>query len=384
MAFAATHGWPRYFRMAGWGALIASFCLAAQAQLKLGISGPMEGKNAGSMLEIVKGAEIFFQRVNEAGGIGGQKVLLVPRDDDFQVERTVTAVTRLIEQDQVLALLLVRGTPHNQAILPLLAKHRIALIGPSTGAMAFHQPVNPYVFNVRTAYQVEARQLVALLKTTQVRRIAVLYVSDGFGKDVLQGLNQGFMEAAMQPSAIAAFDRDLGAKDSTAFVTPHLPELLKSDPEVIIVVGAGLAVKNATLAIRAAGSHASIATLSNNASSAFVQLMGTNARGTIVSQVFPDVKNFTNPLIREAQIAARKGNVTLTPGMMEGYAAAKVAAQALKNAGPSPTRAGVLRALEAMDRVEIGNITLGFSPTDHTGLEQADLSMITRDGGFLR
>lgn len=365
-------------------ALATGISLAATAQLKIGLSGPLLGKNAGSMVEIVTGAEICIQQANEAGGVGGQQVVLVARDDDFQVSRTVEVVRKLIEDDKVLALMLVRGTPHNEAILPLLAKHRIALIGPSTGAMLFHQPVNPYVFNVRTAYQLEAKQLIALLKTTQMRRIAVLYVSDGFGKDVLVGLNQGFMEANLQPSAVAAFDRDLAGKDNTGFVEPLLPQLLKSQPEVVIVVGAGLAVKNATLAIRAAGSHANIATLSNNASTAFVKLMGEHARGTIVSQVFPDVKSHANPFVREALIAAHKNKVTLTPGMMEGFAAAKVMIQALRKAGPGPTRAGVLKALESIDRLDLGAGTISFSPADHTGLDHTDLSMITRNGSFLR
>lgn len=364
--------------------LLAALPLAAAAQLKIGLSGPLEGKNAGSMLEIVKGAEIYFNQVNEAGGIYGQKVQLLARHDDFKVEKTVAAVRKLIEEDQVLALMLVRGTPHNEAILPLLAKNRVALIAPSTGAMIFHQPVNPYVFNVRTAYQTEARRLVELLKTTQMRRIAVLYVSDGFGKDVLVGLNQGFIDVQLQPIAVVPFDRDAATRDNTDFVAASMPKLIKADPEVIIVVGAGLAVKNATLAIRAAGSHANIATMSNNASGAFVALMGGNARGTIVTQVFPDPKNYINPLVAEAQVAARASKVTLTSGMMEGFAAAKVTTAALKAAGRAPSRASLLRSLETLSRVDIGSSQVTYSERDHTGLTATDLSMITRDGSFLR
>jgi ABC-type branched-subunit amino acid transport system substrate-binding protein len=364
--------------------LLAAVSLSAHAQLKLGVSGPLEGKNAGSMLEIMKGAEIYVQSVNAAGGIRGQKVVLVARDDNFEVPRTVATVKKLIEEDQVLALMLVRGTPHNEAILPLLAQNRIALIGPSTGAMVFHQPVNPYVFNVRTTYQLEAKKLVELLKTTQMRRIAVFHVDDGFGKDVLAGLIEGFSAAGMVPTVVVGFNRDAATKDSNAFVQPHLPVLLKGDPEVIIVVGAGLAVKNATFAIRAAGSTAKIATLSNNASSAFVKMLGAHARGVIVSQVFPDEKDHMNGFVREAQIAAHKDKIILKPGMMEGFATAKVAVQALKNAGPTPTRASVLRALETMDRFDMGNVNIGYSARDHTGLELTDLSIISRDGSFLR
>jgi branched-chain amino acid transport system substrate-binding protein len=357
---------------------------AGHAQIKLGISGPLEGSNAGSMLELVKGAEMYLASVNEAGGVGGRRVLLVARNDDFKVEQTVKVARRLIEEDGVIALMLVRGTPHNEAILPVVAEHKVPLIGPSTGAMLFHQPVNPYVFNVRTPYQVEAQKLVSLLHLSGLRQIAVLHVGDSFGRDVLEGLKQGFAAAGLAPTAVVAFDRNLALKDSTEFMQPALAELAKPGHEGIIVVGAGLAVKNAVAALRQAGSTAKIATLSNNASTAFIKMLGPHARGVIVTQVFPNEKDYMNAFVREAWRLAERNKVTLTPGMLEGYASAKVAVQALRAAGPNPTRASLLRALNSMERFDMGNLALGFSPADHTGLDHTDLSIISKDNAFLR
>jgi ABC-type branched-subunit amino acid transport system substrate-binding protein len=365
-------------------AALVSLALTAHAQLKIGISGPLQGSNAGSMLEIVKGAQMHVDQVNAAGGIAGQKVVIVARDDNFEVPKTVAAVTHLIEDDNVLALMLVRGTPHNEAILPLLAKYKVALVGPSTGAMIFHKPVNPYVFNIRTAYQLEAQNLVALLKTAGMVKIAVLHVGDTFGKDALAGLKSGFIDQNLQPATIIPFDREKAAKDNTDWMQPLLPELAKTDPQVIVVVGAGLAVKNAVFALRASGSNARVATLSNNASTAFIKLLGEYSRGVIVTQVFPDERNYENAFVRDAKIASGKSKVTLTPGMMEGFAAAKVMVRALKDAGPSPSRASVLRALDSMQKFDLGDLPLGYSPSDHTGLEMTDLSIITKDKSFLR
>jgi ABC-type branched-subunit amino acid transport system substrate-binding protein len=358
--------------------------LASAQPLRLGISGPLEGSNAGSMLELVKGAEMYVNAVNEQGGVGGRKIVLVARNDDFKVDRTVAVVRKLIVEDGVLALLLVRGTPHNEAILPLVAEHKVALIGPSTGAMVFHQPVNPYVFNVRTPYQVEARKLVNLLHLSGLRKIAILHVADGFGRDVLAGLREGFKASGIEPAAVVAYDRETALKDGTAFMEPALPLLKQADPEGIIVVGAGLAVKNAVAALRQAGSQAKIATLSNNASTAFIKMLGPNARGVIVTQVFPGEKDYMNGFVREAWRLAERNGVALTPGMLEGFAGAKVAVAALRAAGSNPTRASVLRALNSMERLDLGNMTLGFSPEDHTGLDITDLSIITKDNTFLR
>jgi branched-chain amino acid transport system substrate-binding protein len=367
--------------------LLSLLALAApgvHAQIKLGISGPLEGSNAGSMLELVKGAEIYLASVNEKGGVAGKRVTLIARNDDFKVEQTVKVARKLIEEDGVIALMLVRGTPHNEAILPLVAEHKVPLIGPSTGAMVFHMPVNPYVFNVRTPYQVEAQKLVKLLHLSGLRQIAVLHVADSFGGDVLEGLKQGFAAIVLKPTAVVAFDRNAALKDTTEFMQPALAELTKPEHEAIIVVGAGLAVKNAVVALRAAGSTAKIATLSNNASTAFIKMLGPNARGVIVAQVFPNEKDYMNPFVGEAWRLAERNKLTLTPGMLEGYASAKVAVQALRSAGPNPTRASLLKALNSMERFDMGNLALGFSPTDHTGLEHTDLSIISKENTFLR
>lgn len=368
--------------LTGLSLLLPSF--SSSAQIKLGISGPLEGKNAGSMLELVKGAELYFDHINQAGGVNGQKIVVVARNDNFEVEKTVVAVKQLIEQDQVTALLLVRGTPHNVAILPLVAQHKIPLIGPSTGAMVFHKPVNPYVFNIRTTYQREAEKLVALLKTTGQTKIAVLHVNDGFGQDVMVGLKSGFIDANLQPLVVLPFDREAAAKDSVDFMKPIQAQVTASDPQVVIVVGAGLAVKNAVVALRAVGSTAKIATMSNNASNAFIKLMEPNERGIIVSQVFPDEKSFTHPFVREAQMMAYKKKITLTPGMMEGFAAAKVVVKGLQGAGSPPTRASLHKSLESMRSFDLGGLLISFTPTDHTGLDITDLSIITKEKAFLR
>lgn len=362
---------------------LLSYAFHSEAQIKLGISGPLEGSNAGSMLEVLKGAEIYINHVNAQGGVAGQKIQIVARHDNFEVDKTVAVVKQLIERDNVTALLLVRGTPHNQAILPIVTEARVPLIGPSTGAMLFHKPVQKYVFNVRTAYQLEAEKLVRLLKTSGMERIAVLHVADAFGQDVMIGMKSGFIDQNLQPTIVQAFDRVLAAKDSTDFMKPLLASLLKSDPQVIVVIGAGLAVKNAVVAIREAGSQAKIATMSNNASTAFIKLLDKNGRGVIVSQVFPDEKSLTSPFVREAQQIAYANKVTLTPGMMEGFAAAKVTVKGLKDAGPNPTRESLTRALESMRAFDLGDLVIGYSPTDHTGLEMTDLSMISPKG-FLR
>ena len=70
-------------------------------------------------------------------------------------------------------------------------------------------------------------------------------------------------------------------------------------------IGSGSAVADGTKAIRAAGSRAQIATLSNNAAGGFIKLMGENAHGTVVTQVFPPERSMAAPIVKEASDLAR-------------------------------------------------------------------------------
>ena len=53
-------------------------------------------------------------------------------------------------------------------------------------------------------------------------------------------------------------------------------------------------------------------------------------------------------------------------------------------AAPRPSRERILAALNAMDYLDLGGLEIGYSPTDHTGLDFADLSIIGADGKFRR
>ena len=137
--------------------------------------------------------------------------------------------------------------------------------------------------------------------------------------------------------------------------------------------------------MRTAGSAAQIVTLSNNASSGFTKSLGANARGVIVTQVFPNERAVTYPMVKEAQeLAKTKGLTEISPAMLEGFAAAKVLVEALRRAGPQPNREKVQSALEGLQKFDIGGLDISYSPTDHTGLDFTDLSIISHDGKFRR
>jgi branched-chain amino acid transport system substrate-binding protein len=370
--------WSATFTALGLAGLIA-FGSPAWAQLRIGNPSGITGSVAAGVKENIDGAKLYFDAVNARGGVNGQKIELLSVDDKFDPKVTVEVSRKLITEQKVLALFLNRGTPHSQALLPMLAEFKVPLVGPSTGAMVLHEPVNPWVFNVRATYQREAARAIEHLATIGITRIALLTTDDTFGADGLEGALKGFAEAKLKPALQETFQRD------KPDFTEQAKRVNSSNAQAVLVVGSAGNTANAVKAIRAAGSKAQAVTLSNNASEGFIKLLGEHARGVIVTQVFPNERSVSYPLIKEAlDLARAKGLEGVSPAMMEGFAAAKVVTEGLRRAGPNPTPVALRDALEGMRNYDIGGLQISYSPTDHTGLDFSDLSIVNASGKFMR
>lgn len=353
-----------------WGA-------AAQAQILIGQTVGVTGTVAATVKEAGVGAMLYIDAVNAKGGVNGEKIKILTLDDKFDTKLTALNARKLIEEDGVIALFMTRGTPHTQGIVALLDQYGVPLIGASTGAMAFHQPVQRHVFNVRATYQREAEKAIAHLASIGITRIALIYVNDTFGSDGLQGAQNGMTAAKLKAVAVEKFDR---SKPDFSVIAPGVA---KADPQAIMIIGSGTAVVNGIKAVKAAGSGAQLVTLSNNASGGFVKLLGEHARGVIVSQVLPQTFRFA--LVKEATELAKMHNIKdLSPAMLEGFASAKVLVEALRRTGPKPTRERLQATLQSFQNFDLGGLVISYSPTDHTGLDYADLSIISADGKFRR
>ncbi len=351
---------------------------SAWAQIKIGQTVGLTGPVSGTVKEAVAGAKLYIDSINAKGGVLGERIDLMTLDDQFDVKQAAENARILIEEKKVIALFLNRGTPHTEAIMPLLAKYGVPLIAPSTGATLLHKPINRYIFNVRTSYQREVEKLIDHLYTVKTDRIALVHVDDTFGADALAGAEAAFAKNKITPVAVVKADRN---KPDFASI---VPALIKANPQTILWVASGTAVSEGIKALRTAGSTSAVATLSNNASEGFIKSLGAHGEGVIVTQVFPAERALNYAMVREAQGLAKAAKQNLSPAMLEGFAGAKVLVEGLRRAGKNPTSERLITALNGMNRFDLGGLVVGYSAGDHTGLDFADLSIIGRDGKFRR
>jgi len=361
-------------------ALGIALAAPANAQLLIGQTTGVTGNSALNVAETTLGTRLWIDAVNARGGVNGSLIEIRTLDDQGTSKQAAANAKTLIERDQVLALFMIRGTPQNEAVMPLLDRYDIASIAPSSGAMLLSMPVNRHVFNVRNSYQAEAERAVEQLASMGSTRIAVLKTDDAFGDDSLAGATRGFSKMRLKPVFVQGFDKADPKFDGVA------ARLARSNAQAVVVLGSVSSVVKATRAIRAAGNSATVVTLSNNASEGLIHELGELARGVIVTQVFPGENEITLPMIRDATrlLQLREAGARPSPAMIEGFAAARVLVEALRRAGPHPTRRSVLAALDSMDDFDLGGLKVHYRESDHSGVHYADLSVIDERGRFRR
>lgn len=347
--------------------------------IRIGQTIGVSGTVAAIVKEMNEGAHAYIAATNKLGGVNGRKIELRILDDKFSPELAASNAEQLIKKDHVFALFQSRGTPQTAAILPVLEAHQVPLVAPSTGAAIFHAPFNPWLFNVRAKYQDEVIKAIEHFTTVGFSRIGLLYYEDdALGLDGLEGFNKGMAARKLTPAILTTFPRlnpDIAATAA---------RLNKANPEALIIVSSGQNTVNVIKAIRAQGGKMTIMTLSNNSSHAFIKDLGTAASGVLISQVTPPPHLVTSTLGQEFQVAAKASGATVSYASMEGFISAKVLVEGLRRAGRNLTRESFIAALESMKRVDLGGLMINYGGSNHGGSEFVEMTMIGKDGRFVR
>jgi len=133
------------------------------------------------------------------------------------------------------------------------------------------------------------------------------------------------------------------------------------------------------------GSGATFYNVSFVGSKALADALGNDGSGVAISQVVPFPWGTSVPVVKDYQQLSKKAGLTdYNFSAMEGFLTAKVMVEGLKRAGKNPTREGLVDALEGMRDVDLGGFYVSYSPTNHAGSKFVDLTIIGRNGKFMR
>ncbi|KRI01129.1 ABC transporter substrate-binding protein [Curvibacter sp. PAE-UM] len=368
----------RQFGLAAASLLAVPTLLKAQGNNKiiLGQSAAFTGPAAELGIQFHQGARIWFDQVNAQGGVAGKTIEIKTLDDGYEPDRCAANTQKLISED-VFALFGYIGTPTSLAALPLLSKAQVPFIAPFTGAMGLREPFNKQVFHLRASYNDETALIVRQLTNLGLKKIAVFYQNDAYGKAGLDGVTLALEKLSLKPVATATVERN------SVDVAAAVRTINAAGPDAVVQISAYKSCAAYIRAARKAGFGGTFFNVSFVGTQALADELGKDGAGVVVSQVMPSPYSLARPIAREFSEAVKKagGNAQANFSSMEGYLAAKVVTEGLKRAGTRMnSREGLIQGIEAIGSQSLGGFQLNFSASQHVASSFVELSMLTGDG----
>ena len=372
--------------------LKALFCLlllAAPAQaaevgvtaerIVFGQAAAMSGPSSALGLKMRQGILAAFAEVNARGGVHGRKLDLITRDDGYDPDRSALQTFKLLDEDKVFALIGAVGTPTSLVTVPIAKAQNVPFIGPFTGAGFLRAPELNNVVNIRASYAAEAEAWVKhLTEDRHIKRIAIFYQDDPYGRDGLAGVKLALEKRGMELAAEATYERN------TKAVAAAMRTLKRAEPEAVVMVGTYAPCAEFIKLARQSAFNPVFVNISFVGAVALAQELGRQGEGVIVSQVVPFPWDASIKVVADYQAAVRLLDPELEPDFvsLEGYLSGRLAATALELAGVNPTRAGLLRVINEVGRFDISGDQLTVGKKTNGAAAEVFLTLIRGDGTF--
>ena len=263
-------------------AVLAAPSLRAQTTNKiiLGQSAAFTGAAAQLGIQFHAGAKLFFDQLNAQGGVGGRSIEIKQLDDGYEPERCAGNTSKLLADD-VFALFGYIGTPTSLAALPLATKAQVPFFAPFTGAMALRQPFNRLAFHLRASYNDETALIVKQLTNLGLKKIAVFYQNDAYGKAGLDGVTLALASQNLKPVALATVERN------SVDVATAVEKINAAAPDAVVQVSAYKSCAAYIRAARKSGFGGSFFNVSFVGTQALSDELGKEGAGVVVRRWCP-------------------------------------------------------------------------------------------------
>ncbi|HEX5640982.1 MAG TPA: ABC transporter substrate-binding protein [Thermoleophilia bacterium] len=353
----------------------------SQEPIKIGAILSLTGTYAGLGEPEKNLIEMEVKKINDAGGINGRPVEVIIEDDATDEAQAVAAASRLIEQENVVAIIGATGTGQTMAIRGDVQRAGIPQVS-MAGGTVITNPVDPQVFATPWSNTIVVPFTLDYLKSQGITKIGLITDSGGFGKD-----GQAVF-ATEAPKAGAEIVADETFNPGDTDMTAQLTKIKNSDAQAIVMWTAGseaaIIAKNAQdlgIDLPVYGSH-------GIARREFIDGAGEAANGVkfaagkiLIPEAYgEDTEAYA---VATAFIDEYTQAYGEAPNTFAGHAydALYLVVEAAKRIEGDITPEALRDELEnTAGFVGIGG-TFNLSPDDHNGMTQDDLSMYEISGG---
>jgi ABC-type branched-subunit amino acid transport system substrate-binding protein len=178
-------------------------------EINLAVSNATTGPVSQLGVRLNQGANVYFNKINELGGIAGTSINVIYLDDGYEPYKTYQNTLSFLKKNDVFAFFNFIGTPTTYAVINKISASNIPFITPYTGAEFLRKPIINNVFNLRASYYQEVEQQIDyLLDTRKVTQIGLLVQADQFGRSVEKGYLQALRRRGLKPVVTTRYRRN--------------------------------------------------------------------------------------------------------------------------------------------------------------------------------
>lgn len=359
----------------GAASLAAPTLLAQSNRIVLGQSAAFSGPAAQLGIQFNAGAQLYFDSLNQQGGVNGQRIEIIKLDDGYEPDRCAENTRQLLSRGCT-ALFGYIGTPTSLAALPLATKADTPFIAPFTGAMGLRQPFNRLAFHLRASYNDETELIVRQLTGLGLNDVAVFHQNDSYGKAGLDGVTLALQQRQLRPKATATVERN------SVDVAQAVATIVAAKPQAVVQISAYASCAAFVREARKAGFGGTFFNVSFVGTQALADALGKDGAGVAISQVVPNPFSTARPITREFLDAIARGGNKVQPNYssLEGFLAARLLAEGARRAGSRVGAGTLVSGLEAIGDTSFGGFSISLSADNHVASRFSELSMLTGDG----
>lgn len=366
-------------------ALVAGVALSgaypAMAEIRIGAftsaTGPASFLGEPQRLTV----EMLVKQINESGGINGESIRLFYYDDMSDASASRNFVTRMIGEDEVVAVIGGSGTGNSMAVIPLVENAEIPFVSFS-GGVEIIEPVREWVFKPPHTDRMACEKIFDDMKALGLSKAALISGQGGFA----QSMARQCAEIAPKVGIEILAQESYGPRDSD--MTPQLNRIRGTEGvEAVINADVGQGPAIVTRNFHQLGMEQTLYMSHAAATQGYLEAVGADGEGIRIpapSLLIADTLADDDPQ-KAVLLKYRDEFIAATgrqPDAFGGYAhdGLLLLVDAMKRAGTSEP-AAVRDALEATDGF-IGTVgTIRMSPTDHLGIDLSSFVMLTIHDG---
>lgn len=341
----------------------------------LGMTAAQTGPVATIGVPLAHGLQAYFDYVNAQGGVNGRRIKLIVEDDQYTPANTVAAVKKLVEQDNIFALVRPLGTAQTAAILDYAAEKGLPVVGVASGSSLWSTPFKKNVFGIQPTYALEGKLMAQYaLDTLKAQRIAVFHQDDAFGKEGANAFIEALKARGVEPVAVVPY-----SPTETDF-SSHALKLQEAKPDLVFVYAIVVPASSLLKEAEKNGFKPKWLMTYVLADPILPYLAGTAAEGVLAGAWIVDP--LRAPEAQTYRDALKKSFPDEIPGgySLSSWVVGEIVVEALKAAGRNPTRERFIAALENMKDFTTGlTPPFSYSDGDHQGIKQ--LAVVEQHGG---